>query len=321
MASVLAADAQSRKYIANFSLFQQYYNPALTGYEGSMVKTFYRNQWTGFEDAPRTMFFSAEMDLADLAAWKKDDMLKTRQEDHFNRQSSVRHAFGLSVLHDQFGPFKESQVFLSYGSRVKLTEDLSLRFGSAISYSSNRLDGSKLTVDQEHDPQYQNLLGQNTRMNKIDFNAGLMLTADKFYLGYAMQDITQGELVTTGYDFMKGAYTVKHVGQAGYRRGVSDQIGLIINGLYQYDEKLGHTLEGQLKAVFQNMFWLGAGYRNDLAYTVNAGLRINQMKIGYAYEMPTADASSISQSTNEIMLTFNFISVKYPKYGKKVTMW
>ena len=33
VASVLGASAQNRKHVANFSLFQQYFNPALTGYE------------------------------------------------------------------------------------------------------------------------------------------------------------------------------------------------------------------------------------------------------------------------------------------------
>ena len=36
--------AQSRKYISQFSHLQGYYNPGLTGYEGSMLRGFVRNQ-------------------------------------------------------------------------------------------------------------------------------------------------------------------------------------------------------------------------------------------------------------------------------------
>ncbi|MBF9252866.1 PorP/SprF family type IX secretion system membrane protein [Pontibacter sp. 172403-2] len=319
--AALGAQAQSRKHIANFSLFQQYYNPALTGYEGSMVKTFYRNQWTGFEDAPKTIFASGELDLADLAAWKHDDVLKSRQENGYSRESVGKHAFGLAILHDQFGPFGESQVFLSYGSRVRLSEGTSLRWGSALTYSATRLDGSRLTVDQENDSQYQDVLAGNSRFSKLDLNLGLMLTGEKFYAGYAMQGITQGSLVTTGDDYLNDTYTRLHVVQAGYRTALTEQVGLVVNGIYQYDDKLKETMEGQVKAVYQNMFWIGGGYRKDLAYTVNAGVRLSQLKLGYVYETPTDDANSINQSTNEIMLTYNLVAMKFPKLSRHVTIW
>ncbi|MEJ8803275.1 PorP/SprF family type IX secretion system membrane protein [Pontibacter sp. H249] len=319
--SALGVQAQSRKHIANFSLFQQYYNPALTGYEGSMLKTFYRNQWTGFENAPKTIFASAELDLADLGAWKQNNLLKTQQEDGYNRQIGAKHAFGLALLNDQFGALTENQLFLSYGARVQLSEKISLRWGTAVALSTQRLDGNKLTIDQENDPQYQDALGQNNRLGKLDLNFGLMLTADKYYVGYAMQDVGEEGLVTMGDDYLKGMYTRKHIAQAGYRTAVTDQVGVVLNGIYQYDDKLKETVEVQAKGVYQNTFWVGGGYRKDLAYTLNAGVRLDQLKIGYVYEAPTNDAKAIGRSTNEIMLTFNLLPVKYPKYSKTVNIW
>ena len=44
--------AQNRKFVSQFSEFQSYFNPALTGYEGSVVRGFVRNQWGGIEGAP-----------------------------------------------------------------------------------------------------------------------------------------------------------------------------------------------------------------------------------------------------------------------------
>lgn len=120
---------------------------------------------------------------------------------------------------------------------------------------------------------------------------------------------------------MDDAFPQQHVLQAGYRRAVSEQLGLVVNGIYRYDEKLEETMEGQVKGVYQNMLWLGAGYRKDLAYSVNGGVRLSQLKIGYTYEVPTGDAQYMNNSTSEIMVTYNLIPVKYPKYGKKVTIW
>lgn len=319
--SALGVQAQSRKHIANFSLFQQYYNPALTGYEGSMLKTFYRNQWTGFENAPKTIFASAELDLADLGNWKQQNLLKTQREDSYSRQLGAKHAFGLALLNDQFGAFSENQLFLSYGSRVQLSEEVSLRWGTAVTFSSQRLDGNKLTIDQENDPQYNDLLSHNNRLSKLDLNFGLMLTADKYYVGYAMQDVGEEGLLMAGDDYLKGMYTRKHVVQAGYRTAITEQVGVIVNSIYQYDDKLKETVEVQAKGVYQNTFWVGGGYRKDLAYTLNAGVRLDQLKIGYVYEAPTSDAKAIGRSTNEIILSFNLLPVKYPKYSKSVNIW
>jgi type IX secretion system PorP/SprF family membrane protein len=321
VASVLGLQAQNRKHVANFSLFQQYFNPALTGYEGSMVKSYHRNQWTGFEDAPKTIFASGELDLADLNSWRKDNILKTNKQDSYNRQLGAKHAFGIAVLDDRFGPFTETQVHLSYGTRVRLSEKLSLRWGSALTYSSQRLDGTRLTTDREGDPEFESFKGQSGKIGKVDLNMGLMLTAENFYLGYAMQDITQGKVLTTGDDYLTNTFSHHHVVQAGYRNALSDQVGIVVNGLYRYDEKLGETTEGQVKGVYQNTFWIGAGYRNDLAYSVNGGVRMGQLKIGYVYEVPTGSAQYINKPTNEIMLTYNLIPVKYPKYSKQVTIW
>ena len=286
-----------------------------------MLKTYYRNQWTGFEDAPKTIFASAEMDLADLAAWKKEDVLKGTQADEYNRQLGAKHAFGMAVLNDRFGPFTENQLHLSYGTRVRLSEKLSLRWGTALTFSAQQLDGSRLTPDREGDPEFVNFNGQSGKVNKLDLNMGLMLTAENYYIGYAMQDITKGKLLTTGDDYLTSDFPQQHVVQGGARAALTEQVGLVANGIYRYDSKIKDTVEGQLKAVYQNMFWVGAGYRHDLAYSVQAGVRLSQLRVGYVYETTTGEASYMQQPTNEIMLTYNLIPVKYPKYGKKVTIW
>lgn len=319
--SVLGLQAQNRKHVANFSLFQQYFNPALTGYEGSMVKTFHRNQWTGFEDAPKTIFVSGELDVADLAGWKNTDLVKTRHEDGYNRQLGGRHAFGVVVLNDRFGPFTENQIHLSYGSRVRLTETMSLRMGGALTYSGQRLDGSRLTIDQENDPEFQDVLGRRSGVNKFDLNLGLMLTADAFYVGYAMQDVTNGKMMTSGDGHFTDMFPRTHVAQAGYRKAVTEQFGMVANGIYQYNSRLRETIEGQLKGVYQNTAWLGAGYRHNLAYNLTAGIRLNQLKIAYVYETPIRDAIYLNKATNEISLTYNLFQMKYPKFSNQVSMW
>jgi len=318
--AALGAQAQNRKYIGNFSLFQQYFNPALTGYEGSMVKTYYRDQWTGYQDAPRTLFISGELDLADLKSFGNHRRTGAR-----SAAAVGKHAVGVSILHDTFGPFKESQFNANYSYNVALSENLNLRGGAALTYNLNSLDQTSLVFDDINDSQYQNLLqSPNNRVHKLGVNAGLVLSATDYYFGYAVQDLTKGALAG-GDPYLDNTYTLQHVLQGGYRRGVTDAFGLVFNGLYRYDSKLKGTLEGQLKGVYDDTYWAGIGYRNNLALTFTAGMRFkNQFKIGYLREMPSGRGSGINVGSNELFLTYNLFppaATSSFKKRKPLSIW
>ena len=305
--------AQNRKQVSQFSLFQQYFNPALTGYEGSMVKTYYRDQWTGYDGAPRTFFLSGELNMAHLAGRMTPAQARNLE------LAPVKNALGLAILRDHFGPFQETQFNASYGSRVRLTRTMSLRAGVALAYQLNRLNPEKVLVDDLSDPDYQRLFeSDNNQTHKFDVNAGLMLTEQNFYLGYAIHDLAKGKL-SAGEQYYQDTYPLHHVVQAGYRRGLTDEFGLVFNGIYRYDSKLKETVEGQLKGVWDNTFWAGAGYRHNQAITFITGVRIDQFHIGYGREMATGKANGINAGTNEVMIPYHRVPLKFAK--KKLSTW
>jgi type IX secretion system PorP/SprF family membrane protein len=306
-ASVLGLQAQNRKQIAHFSLFQPYFNPAMTGFEGSQLKTFYRDQFTGFTDAPQTMFLSGELNTADLGRTAGTGL-------------GANGAVGFSLLRDTFGPFKETHFNLGYGSVVRLSETLRLRAGAALTYQVSRLDASRITMDELQDPEYQNLFGtDNNQTHKLDVNAGLTLTGQDFYLGYAIQDLAKGNMLA-GDHYYDHTFPLHHVVQGGYRKGLTEQFGLVVNGIYRYDSKLQETVEGQLKGVWKNAFWAGFGYRHHLAMSFSAGLQVSRFRLGYGREMATSKAEGINAGTNELMITYQ-LKKALAKGGKTLTIW
>jgi type IX secretion system PorP/SprF family membrane protein len=317
----IGVQAQSRKYVSNFAAYQHYYNPSLTGNEGSMLKTFYRDQWTGFEDAPKTLFFSGELDAADLNK-TADKKQHYQYRDAGKGYQGARHAFGLLALQDRFGPIRETQLALNYGTGIRLSQSLSLRWGTALTYNNFRLDGNSLVVDNTSDPRYRHVMGQFNSMSKLDLNLGFALTAGNYYLGYAMQDITKGHFITTGDEYMRNAYTRKHILQAGYRAQMTDHVGMIANGLYQYDRQIESTLEGQLKVIYDDLLWAGGGYRNNRAFHLAAGINYRQFRFSYAYESPVQEARSINRPSNEIGLAYTLRPVSFERTGRYgLTFW
>ncbi|SFH04415.1 PorP/SprF family type IX secretion system membrane protein [Pontibacter chinhatensis] len=298
-----AVQAQNRRQLANFSQFRHYYNPALTGHEGTVLRAAYRNQWTGFKDAPKTMLASGELDLQDAQGPSRPFAARPQGREQAG-PTGARHGLGLILFHDQFGPTKETQAVLSYGAGVQLSERLSLRWGTGLSYTFYRLDGNSLTVDQVNDPRFADVLGSENRSGRADINLGLSLTGQHFYVGYALLDVTEGKVASSGNELLGDLYKRRHVAQVGFRQSITDLVGISLSGIYQHDSQQKSVTEGQVKAIYNNLFWVGGGYRHEMAYTLGAGLRLNQLGIGYTYETPTQDARAIDKSTNEVTLSF-----------------
>jgi type IX secretion system PorP/SprF family membrane protein len=313
--------AQNRILFTNTAQLQSYYNPSLSGFQGSIIRSVYRSQWTGFEDAPKTIFASAEIDTKLLQKQSQAARERQAKESELGELNGLKHAIGFTALHDKFGPSRFTQLSMSYGAGIRLTEALALRWGTAITFQSNYLDGNSLTVDQENDPRYRNVIGNNSKINKADLNVGLALTSSNFMLGYSLQDVTKGSVFTSGDDYLEDMYSMKHNLMTGYRTNLSDKTGIIVNTLYQYDKHNKGVAEGQIKGAYDNIFWVGAGYRQKLAYHITAGIRFHQLIIGYAYETPVSNNSVLNQPSNEVSLSYNLINLNKNKTSTRVSLW
>lgn len=295
--------SQNKQDIAGFSQFNQYFNPALTGNDGTSVKSFYRDQMTSFEDAPKTLFLSGEANISDLIGKKSN---------------GVAHGVGLAVLHDAFGAIRDNRVNLSYSAGIKISSTMQLKAGVAFTYNNVKLDSDALYLDQEGDASYLALINGSNAINKYGVNIGVAISSEDFYAGYSLNDaVKSGD---NNQPYYNDIYAVQHVVQAGYRRALSDDLGLAVNGIFRYDTHQKGIGEGQLKAIFLNTFWVGAGYRQDIAYTFNTGVRFKQFRVGYSRELNANKISGAYRGGNELILSYNFTPV-FGMAKKALDIW
>ena len=306
LSSVFAAKAQSRKYITNFSHFQSYYNPALTGYEGSAIRGFVRNQWSGFEGAPKTYFISAELDFGELSG-EADPALMGKN------------AVSANLLYDTYGAFRETELLVSYASRVRLTEKHNLRLGAGLNYQSIRLDGNSLTTEEQNDPTLGQYIGQFSNMNVIDFNLGIALTHAKYYVSYGMHRVAGGK-ITSGDEFMDGYPTAIMV-QAGYREAISQNLAVIFNTFYRSQKDLKDNLEFNLKALLMDRVWIGVGHRINYATNAQLGILTKRLRIGYLYEFSTGGGYNLPGNTHEFTAVFNLFRDNTRRTDNEVLIW
>ncbi|WP_230981249.1 PorP/SprF family type IX secretion system membrane protein [Echinicola salinicaeni] len=306
LSAPMLVQGQSRKYISQFNFFQSYYNPGLTAYEGSALRGFVRNQWSGFEGAPRTMFFSAELDFGEMKG-EEDPALMGKN------------AASLNLLFDEYGAFRETSLVLGYASRIRLTEKHNLRLGAGVSYTNVKLDGTAMTVEQQNDELLGQYIGGFSDMQIIDFNVGLALTHEKYYLSYAMHQVNGGGF-SSGDEFMDGR-PINYIVQAGYREAISDKVAVIGNFFYRNQEDLPDNVEFNLKALLMDKLWLGAGHRVDYANNLQLGFLLKRVKVGYVYEFPTNGSYLLPGNTHEFMAIFSLFRTNERKHAKEVLIW
>lgn len=276
--------SQSRKYISQFSHFQGYFNPALTAYEGSMVKGFVRNQWAGWEGSPMTYFVSAELDFAELK----------------NSGEFGKNAIGVNLLSDEYGAFRENELIISYSTRVKLNELTALRLGAGINFNNLRLDGTQLTTEQANDPTVMQYFGGYANMSILDFNLGMSLTHPNYYFSYGVHNVNKGSL-SSGDVFLDKKPAVS-IAQFGYRNELNDQMTVAFNGLWRSQSDLPTNLEFNLKFFLREKIWIGAGHRVDYANSGQIGFLLGKLRVGYVYEWPMVKSYLLPKPTHELML-------------------
>jgi len=298
--------AQSRKYVSDFSQFQSYFNPGLTGYEGSTVRGFVRNQWSGVDGAPKTYFFSTELDFGELAG-EEDPALMGKN------------AISLNLLHDAYGAFRETELTVAYASRIRLSRQHNLRLGAGVNYQTIRLDGNSLTTEEQNDPTLGQYLGQFSSMNVIDFNLGIALTHANYYFSYGVHRVNGGKL-TSGDEFLD-AYPASSIFQAGYRNTVGENIAVIVNAFYQTQRNLEDNVEFNLKTLLMDRLWLGFGHRVNYASNAQVGIVTKRLRLGYVYEFPIASRYNLRGNIHEFAVVFNLFRNNVRTDSQQVVMW
>lgn len=300
------ADAQTRKITSQFSHFQAYFNPGLVGYEGSTVRGFVRNQWAGMEGAPKTFFFSTEVDFGEMAGLEDPALMG-------------KNAISASVLSESNGAFRENEFIISYASRIRLSESHNLRLGAGVIHQSIRLDGNSLTWEEQNDPAFGDFIGQFSNLQVVDFNIGLAFTHKNYYVSYGIHRVNGGQLAK-GDKFIDG-YPAEKMIQFGARAPMTDQLALITNGFYRSRKDLPEVIEFNVKALMMNKVWIGVGQRVSYATNFNFGFLTPNMRIGYLYELPVQKSYLMPGGTHEISAVISLFKSNQPRYQEGIPIW
>ncbi|WP_029272900.1 type IX secretion system membrane protein PorP/SprF [Flavobacterium sp. KJJ] len=283
-ASFAQQDAQFTQYMYNTINI----NPAYAGSRGLMsVFGLYRTQWVGLDGAPETSSFSVNTPL-----------------------NNSNLGLGVSLVNDKIGPTNENNISADLSYSIPTSANAQLSFGIKGSANIFKLDPTKLSQEDQGDPQFQDFENKFTP----NVGAGIYWHSDKAYVGLSVPNFIQ----TNRYDDNDVAIFKEQINYyfiAGYVFNLDRYEMVKFKPALLAKMVDGSPLQVDASAnfMFNEKFVLGVAYRWSASVSAMAGFQITDgLYLGYAYDRETTKLVNYSSGSHEIFLRFEFLN-KYSR--------
>ncbi|MBX2979849.1 MAG: type IX secretion system membrane protein PorP/SprF [Flavobacteriales bacterium] len=288
---VSASFAQQDPQFTQYMFDRLSVNPAVAGVGGQLCGTaLLRQQWTGFDGAPKTGLLNASMPIA-----------------------SISSGVGLSVYLDELGQQKSTFARFHYSFHRRVAGGKgTLAFGLYAGMGSHTLGRNWLARDPVTDDNAIPANGQSD--GGFDLGAGIYYQSSKVWVGVSSTHLPETELDDVSIK-MRRHYFV----QAGYNWVLANDDKYVLQPSTMIKSD-GSSMQVDLNATFlyNNMVWLGVSYRTEDAVAPMIGYQFapnpkSMLKLGYSYDVTTSRLNNYSSGSHEVMLNYCVLLEKQPK--------
>lgn len=285
LASLAAsANAQQEHQYTQFMYNKLLLNPAYAGARGvPFVTGIYRNQWMGFEGAPKSGLVSFNTPFL-----------------------TERVGLGVTLSMRDIGLQRDFYGSFAYSYKVVEADELSIRIGLMGSIKSFSMDFAKanplLTNDESLD---------NKRVNDTYGNVGAggyALWREKFYVGFSVPHIYGNKIGLRNLNADLEAKESPHFyAMAGGSFPLNDQINILPSTLIKYVEHAPISFDLNCNFEIKKRFNLGLSYRGgtsgssdsfDLLVYAQATPKIG---VGLAYDFTLSQIKDYSNGSVELL--------------------
>ncbi|MBF4519542.1 type IX secretion system membrane protein PorP/SprF [Flavobacterium sp. ANB] len=282
-ASFAQQDAQFTQYMYNTINV----NPAYAGSRGVLsIFGLYRTQWVGLDGAPETSSFSVNTPVGNNVG------------------------LGVSLINDKIGPTNENNLSADFSYSIPTSATAKLSFGIKGSANLFKLDPTKLTPENQGDPQFQDFKNKFTP----NIGAGVYWHTDKAYVGLSVPNFIQTNRyddndVTIYKDKINYYFIAGYVFDLDRYETVKFKPAIMIKMV----EGSPLQVDASANFMFNDKFVIGVAYRWSASVSALAGFQITDgLYLGYAYDRETTKLVNYNSGSHEIFLRFEFLN----KYGR-----
>jgi type IX secretion system PorP/SprF family membrane protein len=267
---------QQQVLFTQYMFNQMAINPAYTGiHEGISTSMLWREQWVGFEGAPRTQTATIHAPIS-------------------FRPISL----GMMLLRDQLGVTTQNGINLDYAYRLRFGNTrLSFGLQASLNFFS-----SNYNQDAIIDPILANA---NVNVTRPNFGTGIMWHSDKFYLGISVPQLINQRFDPSNPD--SESELIRHYFMSGgYVFGLHENLLIKPNLLLKRVEGAPIQADLNVNVLLQRVIWLGISYRSLESLAALLQLQLGpKMQIGYGFDFTTfTDLADVHSGSHEIILNY-----------------
>ncbi len=261
---------------AGYSMYRfnpQVISPAHTGSTAtSDVTLMNRQQWLGFEGAPKTYMFSGNF--------------------KFGAQSGL----GVNAMQDQSGVIKISTFSADYAYHTKLSEEWTFSGGIRAGLANLNVS-SDLNLVNQGDPSFI-----DRSLTKFNTGWGLKIAnGDGFFVSVSQPRVLKYDL---GPDFIDPPF---FYGMVGTKIKANQNVTIYPSALIRTASGVPVSWDANVLVNLAGKFDIGANYRNQDSWGIRVGVQgTKNIYLGYVFEMPTSQLSLVDVQTHEIALRYSF---------------
>lgn len=281
------ANAQQDEQMSVYMHNPLYYNPAYAGSKDaiSMVAVG-RFQWTNYEGAPNSQWFSIHAPL----------LFKTL-------------GVGAHMVNDRIGKRNRTSVFADVSGSIQVNKTNQSRIALGLSVGADIMgyDFTNSVVNDINDPFY----GEQISATKPNLGAGIYWYGNRHYVGISSPRLLEAN-IKTSEDILKQLNARHFFLAAGYVFDVNSVFKMKPSFLAKYTLNAPLTFDINLSMLSYERFWTGLMYRFHEAVGINVGIIIKDFTLGYVYDFPINGLRSHQGGSHEVFLQFDLRTKKIP---------
>jgi type IX secretion system PorP/SprF family membrane protein len=287
MSFAISSIGQEKYFDSRYLYSQAFLNPILLNPAAAGIKSTrsaflnYRNTWSGFNNAPRTVTFGYDGKLID------------------------RVGFGAVLMQDNFGALRTNKVSLNFSYGIESPKNV-VRFGLATDYLQhglNNLDAS----DNQLDPNDPLVRERRTGSQFFDLTAGIFGVYDKkITYGIAIPSMVTSRINNTDQPLET---EIGFIFNVGYRLDeIMSDVSLEPSVFVKKLNNVPTHFDFNLKAGF-----LDDKLSGGVSYTLGAdnrlgfllGFNLNKLDIFYTYNTSTYEFQTYNNGSHEFTFRYN----------------
>jgi len=277
-------------------------NPAVAGSDGyTSLNLTAREQWVGYDGAPRTFSFSVQSRLLKRSYILKQPSMK---KSIFRPKSEGKVGLGGYVFNDKNGLIQRTGFQVSYAYHMWMQNSTQLSMGLALTGYHYRIDDKQIDFENPNEPWLNNDLRRGMFIPDASF--GVYLLNPRYSFGFSASELFEASTKIADKAFKDFRLDRHYYLFGSYIFALNSMVELQPNFLFAMSEQLKPQADIGLTYIYDQAFWAGLSFRTSGAMIANLGFKYQNLFLGYSFDFTLQEIQQITYGTHEITVALRF---------------